>query len=559
MNNKIIVYKEEARAKLSKGAQQLADAVVSTLGPRSKNVAINQFPFPWNIHDGVNVAKSIKLRDPFEDMGAAMIREAASKTSDLAGDGTTTATLLANTLFQEGLKVVSQNIMEGRLEATDAQEFREKLEKVSEIIVAEIQKKTHKVKKLEEKINIATISAASEEIGKMVANALEEIGEHGHVIVEEGEGFETTIERQQGFEFNNGYISQYLVTDPNRMIAEYKDAYLLLTDQIITDALTIVPIITECMKQGKPLVIVAGDIQGPALHAINAIKNRPETAARIVAVIAPEFGEIRKQMLNDMAMLFGASLISGELGMKIVDTKISDLGRVKSFFASDKITTMTPENPDQEEIEERCKTIQEQIKAETDPYRKARLEQRLSKLSQGVAVISVGGASKPEVDDKIERVKDSVYALKAAISDGMVAGGGIVLYEIAEDIHDGIIETPLNEVEKQVVINTLKKPFETLLTNAGVNISDVLKEIAEVPVVINESGEAKKTKSNIGYDVVGKKVGDMFKMGIVDPAKVTTLAVKNAFSVAGMMMITDCLIADEPDQGVQKIKVVNNI
>ena len=552
MNNKILVYKEQARAKLASGAQQLADAVVSTLGPRSKNVAINQFPFPWNIHDGVNVAKSIKLRDPFEDMGAAMIREAASKTSDLAGDGTTTATLLANTLFQEGLKIVSKDVMQGRLTASDAQEFREKLEKVSEIISAEIKKKTRKVKKLDEKINIARISAASEEIGKMVANALEDIGEHGHVIVEEGDSFETTVEHQKGFEFNNGFLSDVLVTDQNRMIAEYKDAYLLLTDIRIFDALSLVPIVEQCVKENKPLIIVAGNVEGPALQAINILKVR--TGVKIIAVMAPEWGEIRKQMLEDMAILFGASLISQDLNMEIKNVKISDLGRVKSFFASDKITTMTPQSPDEEEIIERCKTIQEQIKSELDPHRKKRLEERLSKLSQGVAVIRVGGASKPEIDDKIERVKDSVYALKAAISDGMVAGGGIVLYEIAEDIHDGKIVTPLNDIEKEVVVNTLKKPFETIITNAGLNVADVVKEISDLPQPASEEN----SNEGIGYDVVNKKVGDMFAMGVIDPAKVTTLAVKNAFSVAGMMMITDCLIAEEPDNNIQKIRVVNN-
>lgn len=550
MNNKSIVYKKEARDKLAAGAQKLSDAVVSTLGPRSKNVAIDQFPFPWNIHDGVNVAKSVKLKDPFENMGAAMIREAASKTSDLAGDGTTTATLLANTLLQNGLKLIDKDVMQGRLTAVNAQELREKLSETAAIIEEELLKRVKQVKTLEEKISIATISAASPELGRMIANALEEIGEHGHFIIEEGDGYETTIERQQGFEFNNGFISDVQATDQSRMLAEYKDALLLLTDIRIFDAMALVPIIEQVVKEGKPLIIIADNVEGPALQAVNILKIR--SGVRIVTVIAPEFGEIRKQMLEDMALLFGANLISRELNMRLEDVKIADLGRVKSFSASDKITTMLPKNTDREEIEERCKTIQEQIKNETNTHRKARLEQRLSKLSQGVAVVRVGGISKTEVDDRIERVKDAVYALKAAVSDGMVAGGGIALYEIAEDIHEGKVKTPLSEPERDLIVNTLKAPFETIITNAGLEPATIIAEITK-----STTDEALLV--NQGYDVVQKKVGNMFDMGIVDPAKVTILAVKNAFSVAGMMLVTDCLIADEPDEGVQRIRVVNNV
>jgi len=533
MNYKLLTFKKEAREKLAAGADKLAQAVVSTLGPRSRNVALNRsYPAPLILHDGVSIAKEIQLRDPFEDMGAVLLREAASKTNDLAGDGTTTATLLGNTLIQEGFKLTEGGVVEGVITGKiNPMKLREDLMAYADIIIKKLEEKTIPVKKKEEYQQVATISSASPEIGKLVADALEKVGKEGVIMIEDSNSFESALEFQEGMEFENGFLSPYFATDPDKMIAEYKDGYVLMTDKKISDPMEIVNIADQVIKDAnKPLLIIADDVVGAALQSLVLTKLRIN--AGLVAVIAPEFGERRKEMLEDIAVLTGGNVIAKDLDKKLPDVKLGELGRFRSIKVSQTHTSITPLNPDAEEITERVNAIKTQIDAEENAFKKERLEYRLSKLSQGVAIITVGGGSASEIKEKRERVIDAVNATKAAMADGIVAGGGIALLEIAEELSR---DAKKDDLAFKLVYQAITAPFRTIIENAGENPDSVLKHMAALEGTNVE---------NRGYDIVGRKVGDMIKMGITDPVKVTKLAIRHSFSVASMMLTTDTLVTD---------------
>lgn len=534
MPNTILSFDKEARDKLASGADKLAKAVVSTLGPRSRNVAVNGLPTPRVLHDGVSVARSIKLKDPLEDMGASLLREAASKTNDLAGDGTTTATLLANTLLQEGLKLIHSGIDDGVVSlGLNPMELKESLLEYSQVISGQLDKMAKKIKTLKDMEKVAAIASGDPIIGALVAKALKSVGDSGLVMVEQSSDFESSIDYQKGMEFSNGYLSPQFVTDPHRMIADYSGGghYVLLTDQSIADGLLLVPIIEKIIKAGqnkKALLVIAGDVVGPALQAMVLTKLKSQVP--LVAVMAPEYADRRKEMLEDIAVLTGGVVISQDQKMDLRDVKLGDLGRLRNLKVTQNKTVITPDNPDNEEIKDRCEAIKEQIEAEDNNFKKERLQFRLAKLSQSVATINVGGASETEIDEKRERVIDAIHATKAAISDGIVPGGGVALRDIART-YDKVSEIDL------LVSKALCGPFGVILSNSGIEAGSY------------EQGE--------GVDVITKESVNMIDKGIVDPVKVTKLAVKHAFSVAGMMLTTDSLISPEPDEGVQKIKVVN--
>lgn len=539
MNNRVIVFDNDARNKLAKGADILARAVTSTLGPRSKNVAIDTYPSPTILHDGVSVAKEIKLKDPLEDMGAKLIREASTKTNDLVGDGTTTATLLANEIFQGGLKLIQGGLDDGIIvNKTNAMDIRDRLTLYTDKIDSIIDKFSKKITKKEDRKRVATISAGSEEIGELVTDAFEKVGSDGLVMVEESADFNSSIDYQEGMEFDNGYLSPAFITDPHRMEAKYEggEHFVLLTDYNIADGMKLVPIVEQVIKEygnEKALLIIANDVVGSALQALTLTKIR--TGAPLIAVMAPEYADRRKQMMEDLAILTGGIVISQESGKKLEDVKISDLGRARSIKVTQTHTVIVPLNPDSEEIKERCNVIKDQIDKEENPVKKESLQLRLSKLSQGVAVIKVGGSSSIEIGDKVERVRDAVYALRAAVTDGIVPGGGVALLKVYKELFGEVMD-PVDTM----IGEALMSPIKTIIKNVDGDVDlDKLKE-----------GE--------GFDMITKKIVNMYEAGIIDPAKVTKLAVRHAFSVAGTMLTTACLIADEQDDSVQKIRVVNN-
>lgn len=534
---KLVLSGVEARRKLASGADQLAKAVVSTLGPRSRNVALNMaYPAPKILHDGVSIAKDFRLKDPFEDMGAVLLKEAASKTNDLAGDGTTTATLLGNTLIQEGFKLIEGGVVDGVITGkVNPMEMRDELMEYSELILSILSKKAKKLENKKEYQQVAQISSASEEIGKLVADAIERVGKDGVIMVEESAAFDSYLQFQEGMEFSNGYLSPYFMTDSDKEICEYEDGYVLLTDYRIADASFLVPVLDKVMQDGnKPLLIIADDVEGPALAALVATKLHSKIQARAVAVVAPEFAERRKQVLEDIAVLTGGNVISKDLKQKLEDIQLKDLGRLRSIRVSKTHTTIVPQFPDAEEVQERVAAIKTQIDEEVNPLKKQWLQDRLANLSQSVAVINVGGASKNEIDDKKERVIDAVNAAKAALAEGVIPGGGIALYEVAELLGKPIGDERILNLVKQV----LTAPFVTLVENAG-------KDVAKVMDLINVLPNSVKNK---GYDLVTKRAGDMYYMGILDPVKVTKLAVRHSFSIAANVLTTETLISDDPEE-----------
>lgn len=522
---KLFAFNSEARQKLLNGAKILCDAVVSTLGPRSKNVAIDSDFSTSIIHDGVTVARAIKLKDPLENMGVKLIREASSKTNDLAGDGTTTATLLAYTLLKEGSELLQNDMSKGYVgQSVNAMVIKETLVADSEKIVAELDKISRKFKK-DELQHIAKISSGNDAIASLVAEAMKKAGNDGLVMVERTNSFESIVEHNQGMEFDNGYLSPYFVTDPHRMVCEYEDAYVLLTDYSIADPMLLVPIVEKVIEDGqgkKALLVIASDVIGPALQAL--VLTKLKSNVPLVAVVAPEYADRRRDMLEDMAILTGGVVFSVDKKDDLKEIKIADLGRV-SCRITQTHTLITPKNPDKEEIDLRANAIKEQIKETTNQFARERLQERLSKLTQGVAVIKVGGDSEVEIGEKKERVIDAVNATKCAIEDGIVAGGGVALRDVADSID-------ISDLSKIA----LKAPYLRILENSGLTATDCVK------------GE--------GVNVVTGQKGNMIEMGVIDPVKVTKLAVRHAFSVAGTMLTTDTLIAEEEDTSVQKMKLV---
>jgi chaperonin GroEL len=528
MSAKKIIYSDEARKKLKIGVDKLSSAVVTSLGPKGRNVALDKsWGAPQVVHDGVTVAKEIELEDKFENMGAQLVKEAASKTNDNAGDGTTTATLLAQSLVEEGLKNVSAG--------ANPMILKRGLEKASNACVKEIEKLSKKITNKEEKTQVATISAQDEEIGNLIADAMEKVGDNGVITVEESKGFDMELEYKEGMQFDKGYASPYFVTNPDKMEADIEDAYLLLTDQKVSNVQELLPMLENLVKVSKNLVIIAEDIEGEALATL--VVNKLRGTFNALAVKAPGFGDRRKAMLEDISVLTGASLISEDTGRKLDSVTVEDLGRAERVISTKDDTIIVGGKGDRKVLDGRVAQIQTQIENSDSDYDKEKLVERLAKLSGGVAVINVGAPTETELKEKKLRVEDAVNATKAAVEEGIVPGGGVAFLRIRE----GIKNLNLKDEEAtgaNILYDALERPARKIIENAGEDSGRVIGKM--------EKQALDKRNPNIGFNVISMQYVDMIKDGITDPAKVARTALQNAVSVATMILTTDCLVADAP-------------
>lgn len=522
--SKILKFDSEAREKLLKGINTLTSAVASTLGPKGRNVALDKkWGAPQVVHDGVTVAKEIDLEDPFENMGAQLVKEAASKTNDVAGDGTTTATILTQAIVSEGLK----NIQAG----ASPMILKRGVERAIDTLVSELQKMSKKITTPEETTQVATISAQDEEIGKLISEALAKVGKDGVITVEEGKSLEMTVEYKEGMEFDKGFVSPYFVTDTDKMEASIEDPYILITDKKISTAADFVPFLEKFVAVSKNLVIIADEVEGDALALL--VVNKLRGAFNVLAVKAPGFGDRRKEMLEDVATLTGGAVISEDTGRKFESVEIDELGRA-GRVTSDKDNTLIVDGKGAKgKIDARITQIRRELERVDSEFDKEKLQERLAKLTGGVAVINVGAATEVEMKEKKERVIDAVAATKAAIEEGIVPGGEIALLRVAKALNsikaDGEEKTGVDIVKKCV-----QRPFEILMENAGLNAGMMLKEVLE-------------SQESFGVDVNDGIVKDLVKAGVIDPVKVTRTALQNASSVAIMVMTTNVLIADKPE------------
>lgn len=525
---KKIIYGEEARKALQTGVDKLADTVKITLGPKGRNVVLDKkFGSPLVTNDGVTIAKEVELEDEFENMGAAMIKEVATKTNDAAGDGTTTATLLAQALVREGMK----NIAAG----ANPMVVKKGMQKAVSTAVAEIKKNSKKVKGSADIARVATVSSADEFVGKLIADAMEKVSSDGVITIEESKTAETYSEVVEGMMFDRGYITPYMVTDTDKMEAVIDDAYILITDKKISNIQEILPLLEQIVQAGKKLVIIAEDIEGEALSTL--IVNKLRGTFTCVAVKAPGFGDRRKEMLKDIAVLTGGTVISEELGLELKETTMDQLGRAGQVKVSKENTIIVNGMGDKDAIAGRVKEIKSAIEATSSEYDKEKLQERLAKLSGGVGVIKVGAATEIEMKDKKLRIEDALSATKAAVEEGIVAGGGTAFIGAMAAV-EKLIAT-LDGDEKtgaKIVLKGLEAPVLQIAANAGL----------EGAVIIDK---VKNSEKNIGFDAYNEKYVNMFKAGIVDPAKVTRSALENAASVASMILTTESLVADikEPE------------
>lgn len=526
MTAKQIIYGDDARQKLLTGVNKLASAVVTTLGPRGRNVAIDKkWGAPNIIHDGVSVAKEIELEDAFENMGAQLVKEAASKTNDAAGDGTTTATLLAQQLVASGMK----NVTAG----TNPMLMKKGIDRAVEAVVTELKKVKTDVKK-EDWVKVATISAQNESIGAKIAEALNLVGKDGVVEVEESKGFEIEIEHKDGMAFDKGYVSAYFVTNPDHMEAEMENPYILVTDQKVSSIQEMVPFLESFVKVSKNLVIIADDVEGEALATL--VVNKMRGTFNVLAVKAPGFGDRRKAMLEDIAILTGATVISSDLGRKLDSVKVEDLGRADKVVSSKDETKIVGGAGDKAALQARCDQIRHEADKSTSDFDKEKLAERLAKLSGGVAVIKVGAASEIELKEVQERVKDAVGATKAAIEEGIVAGGGVALLRTAPVLEKLSSDSPDEAVGIKIVRDVLSQPLRWLAKNSGEDEGYVVREVM------------KNKSASYGWNAATLEFGDMLAMGVLDPVKVTRHALQNAASVASMVLTTECLVTEIKDK-----------
>ena len=532
---KILKYKEDAREGLLEGMRQVNEAVATTLGPKGRNVAFEQkWGSPKVVHDGVSVAKEIELEDPFQNMGAALIKEAASKTNDVAGDGTTTSTVLTYAICSGGMK----NITAG----ANPMLMKRGIDRAVAEIIAEIGNRAKKIKGKTEIAQVATISAADPEIGNMIAEALDKVGRDGVVTVEEGKGLKLEKEFKEGMEFDKGYASAYFVTIPERMEAEIEDPYILITDKKISAVSDILPFLENVVKVTKNFVIIADEIEGEALATL--VVNRLRGTFNVLAVKAPGFGDRRKAMLEDIATLTGGTFISEDTGRKLDSVTADDCGRADKVWADKENCRIIGGKGSAKAIQSRIEQIKNEVKATTSDFDKEKLQERLAKLSGGVVQINVGAATEIEMKEKLERVKDAVEATKAAMESGIVPGGETTLLDIAKKLDSKKLEKEgINKDEivgYEVVRESLEVPFRTLISNSGFDPGELIAKAREV------------SASGLGYDIntlestATAKPVDMIKSGIVDPAKVVIEALRNAASVASMVLTTECLICELP-------------
>lgn len=541
MAAKQIIYGEEARKKLKAGVDKLAKAVVTTLGPKGRNVGIDKsWGTPQVIHDGVSIAKEIELEDKFENMGAQLVKEAASKTNDVAGDGTTTSTMLAQAIIETGMKVISTGI--------NPMTLRKGLEMANHAAVEEIKKLSKQVSTKEEKTQVATNSAQNSEIGNLIAEAMEKVGNDGVITVEESRGFEMELNYKEGLQFDKGYVSPYFINNAERMEANLENPYILLTDGKISSIQDMLPVLEQLMKFSKNLVIIAEDIDGDALATL--VVNKLRGTFNPVAIKAPGFGDRRKEMLEDIATLTGATVISSDTGRKLESATLEDLGRADRIVVTKDETVIVGGHGDKNNVTERVSLIRKQLESSDSQYDKEKLVERIAKLTGGIAIISVGANTEAELKEKKLRVEDAVNATKAAVEEGIVAGGGVTLLRIRKAIES----LNLNGEEKigaMILRDALEKPLRVIVENAGEDSGKVISNIERI--------QEEKQNPNIGFNVMTMEYSDMIESGILDPAKVTRSALQNAVSVATMILTTECLITDSPKESKESVNEMPNM
>jgi chaperonin GroEL len=526
MAAKDIRFSEEARSRVLRGVNLLADAVTVTLGPKGRNVVLEKsWGAPTVTKDGVSVAKEIQLEDKFENMGAQMVKEVASKTSDVAGDGTTTATVLSRAIFSEGLKLVAAG--------HDPMSIKRGIDKAVEKVVDELKSMSKPTRDREEIAQVGTISANNDKtIGDILAEAMDKVGKEGVITVEEAKGLETTLDLVEGMRFDRGYLSPYFVTDPERMECVYEDAYLLIHEKKISSMKDLLPILENVAKTGKPLLIIAEEVEGEALATL--VVNKIRGTLKVVAVKAPGFGDRRKAMLEDIAILTDGKMIAEELGIKLENVTLKDLGRAKRVIIDKDNTTVVEGAGKKSAIEGRIAQIRAQIEETTSDYDREKLQERLAKLAGGVAVVKVGAATEVEMKEKKARVEDALHATRAAVEEGIVPGGGVALIRASASL--GNLRVSEDEkVGVRIVQKALEEPLRWISQNAGLEGSVVLDKV-------------KNGKGAFGFNAATEEYEDLVKAGIVDPTKVVRIALQNAASVAGLMITTEAMIADKPEK-----------
>jgi chaperonin GroEL len=524
--SKLIKRGDEARKALESGVDQLADTVKVTLGPKGRNVVLDKkYGSPLITNDGVTIAKEIELEDPFENMGAQLVKEVSTKTNDVAGDGTTTATLLAQAMIHEGLK----NLAAGANPIV----VRKGMAKAVEAAVAEVKKQAKTVDGSKDIARVGAVSSGDDEIGKLIADAMEKVSADGVITIEESKTAETYSEVVEGMQFDRGYITPYMVTDTEKMEAVIDDAYILITDKKISVIADILPILEQLVQSGKKLVIVAEDVEGEALNTL--IVNRLRGTLNVVCVKAPGFGDRRKEMLQDIAILTGGTVVSEEVGMELKNADISVLGRARQVKVTKENTTIVDGAGDSQAIKDRVSQIRSQIAVTTSDYDKEKLQERLAKLAGGVAVIKVGAATETEMKEKKLRIEDALNATRAAVEEGVVAGGGTIFVNVIPAV-EALLSTVEGDEKTgvQIVAKALEAPIRQIAANAGLDGSVILEKV--------RSG-----KNGYGFDAYKEEYCDMVSSGIIDPAKVTRSALENAASVSSMVLTTESLVADKPE------------
>jgi chaperonin GroEL len=528
--SKVLEFNTQARQSLKEGVDTLASAVKTTLGPKGRNVALDKkYGAPTVTHDGVTVAKEIALDNHFANMGAQLLKEAATKTNDVAGDGTTTAIVLAQAIVQEGMR----NVAAG----ANAMQLKQGIDLGSAALVQKLQEMATPVKGKEEIAQVAAISAADPEIGTLIAEVMEKVGKDGVITVEESKGLEFETEYTEGMQIDRGYLSPYLVTNPERMEAELDHPFILITDKKVSAIKDILPVLEQVAQQGKPLVILAEDVDGEALATL--VVNKLRGTLNVLAVKAPGFGDRRKEMLRDIAAVTGAQVVSEEIGRTLDSVTLADLGSARRVVSTKDDTTFIEGAGDAEAIKGRIEQIRTQIENTTSDFDREKLQERLAKLSGGVAVIKIGAATETELKEKKHRVEDALSATRAAVEEGIVPGGGVALINALSSLDavqaEGDVQTGVN-----VFRRALEEPLRGIVSNAGMD--------GGVAMEMVRRAQAEQKNPNIGYDVIANAYVDMLQAGIIDPVKVTRSAVENAASIAGMILTTEALISDKPEK-----------
>jgi len=525
---KIIKFDSEARAAMIKGVDILTNTVKVTLGPKGRNVVLDKsYGAPRTTKDGVTVAKEIDLEDKFENMGAQMVKEVASKTNDEAGDGTTTATILAQAIIKEGCKYVTAGM--------NPMDVKRGIDAAVQHVKDKLVSSAKKVKTSDEIAQVGTISANGEkEIGEMIAKAMQKVGNEGVITVEEAKSIETELDVVEGMQFDRGYLSPYFITDGNKMITDLENPYILLHEKKLTNLQPMVPLLEAVVQAGRPLMIISEDVEGEALATL--VVNKLRGGLKIVAVKAPGFGDRRKDMLEDIAILTGGSVISEDLGVKLENIKLTDLGSCKRVKVDKENSTIISGAGKKSDIEARCTQIRQQADETTSDYDKEKLQERLAKLAGGVAVIKVGGATEVEVKERKDRVEDALNSTRAAVEEGIVVGGGCALLYAAQDLDKVKVKGAEQKAGVDLVRKALETPIRQITKNAGVDGSVVVGKLLE------------KNKPSQGYDAQNEEYCDMFEKGIIDPVKVVRTALQDAASIAGLLVTTEAMVADKPDE-----------